>query len=114
MCDFIDSACLMANVFLTCKDRNSFRLREVRRIGDAVEARLKHRNVMVMWTRPSVLAAFHDYSDMFVKHDRQVFRVESSQDLFSSDFIDAEFNFKLPQSVVSEMKDAIQESCAMA
>lgn len=113
MCDFIDSACLMANVFLTCKNRESFRLREVRQIGDAVENHLKNRNVMVMWTRPSVLAAFHDYSDMFVKHDREVYKVESSQDLFSPDFIDAEFNFKLPQPIVSEMRQAIRESCPL-
>ena len=109
MCDFIGSACLMANVFLACKDRESFRLREVRKIGDAVESRLKGHNVMVLWTRPAVLAAFHDYSDMFVKHGREVHRKKSSQELFSEEFIDAEFNYKLPHPVVSGMRQAIQE-----
>lgn len=112
MCDFIDSACLMANVFLTCKDRNSFLLHEVRSIGDAVETRLRSRNVVVMWTQPSVLSAVQDYSDMFVKEHREVRRAESSQDLFSSDFVDAEFNARLPKPIVSEMREAIRESCA--
>ena len=100
----------MANVFLACKDRTSFPLREVRRIGDAVETRLKQHNVLVLWTRPSVLAALHDYSDMFVKHDREVHRAEASRDLFSEDFIDAEFNFQLSGDIVAEMRKAIKDS----
>lgn len=112
MCDFIESACLMANLFVTCKDRKSFRLHDIRTIGDEIEKRLRDRNVMVLWTRPSVLAAMHDYADMFVMRDREVIRTEDSDDMFTDEFVDAEFNFSLPDAVVSDMRRVIQDTCA--
>ncbi len=113
MCDFIESACLMANLFVTCKERKSFRLHDVRTIGDEVEKRLRDQNVMVLWTRPSLLAAMHDYSDMFIMRGREVIRSEASEDLFTDDFVDEEFNSRLPASVVSGMREVIQTTCAV-
>ena len=110
MCDVINSACLMANVFSQHSDSETFELRQFRAISITVQSKLQSLNVMVEWTRPSVMGAFECYSDMFVKKHGSVHRAAGSKELFSDDFVKEEFNAELSEEIVDGMKTAIS-SC---
>ena len=111
MCQMINAACLMANVFDVCTTREVFPLSDMGRIGDRVEGALRNRNVAVDWTRPSVMEAFDLYSDLFVMGNGQVRKSPRFAVFSASRFIADEFNHSLPDDVVQTMRQTIHLTC---
>lgn len=106
MCKYVGAACFIANTFAVTK-RKSFRLNVMHVMSERVEAALERENVIVDWTRQSVLSAFEQHSVMFEKRGDMVCRTESSDKYFDNSFMDSEFNCGLSQSLVKKMQEAI-------
>ena len=107
MCMYVDSACFIANAFAVT-ERKSFSLPEMRVMTSEVQDALQDENVVVDWTRQSVLSAFEYHSSMFVKYQDEVCRAEDADKYFNPDFMKDEFNCGLPESVIARMQKAIR------
>lgn len=107
MCMYLDSACFIANAFAVTK-RKSFSLPEMRIMTSEVQDALQDQNVVVDWTRQSVLSAFEYHSAMFVKERDEVCRADGADEFFTPEFMRNEFNCGLPETVVKRMQTTIQ------
>lgn len=111
MCQLINAACLMANVFEVCQTTEVFELRDIGKIGEQVEGALRGRNVAVDWTRPSVMEAFSLYRDLFEMEDGVVRKSPRFAEYCAAAFITNEFNYDLPNEVVATMRETIEHAC---
>lgn len=114
MCDYVDAACLMANLVSECRDAASFRISDLGRIRLRVEAALQDENAIIEWTRGSLLAAMYDYCDLFEKQDETISISAKARLLLTEDFVNAEFNTSLSPAVTRKMRGAIREACSLA
>lgn len=106
MCEYIGSACLIANAFAS-STKKSFALVELRFMAEKVESALASKNVVIDWTRNSVLSAFECHPAMFMKHQNEVYRSDNSAKYFTDDFMNLEFNCGLNVDVVQLMQKTI-------
>jgi len=109
MCKCIEPALFMASVFVVCPDKRSFELTDMRRIRDDVATALQDENVVIDWTRDSVMAAFYYYRDLFRKADSAVEWVAADRD---EGYVRDELGAGLPGSLVAKLRDAIRDSQA--
>jgi hypothetical protein len=110
MCQLINAACLIANVFEVFPTHNFFQLSDIGRIGDRVEDALRAQNIAVDWTRPSVMEAFSLYSDLFAMGDGKVWKRPQFDEFSAARFVMDEFNYALSQQVVLTMRETIQQA----
>ena len=107
MCKCVDSACFIANTFAVTKSR-SLALIGMRSMVEEVENALQDKNVVIDWTRDSVLSAFEYHSLMFEKHRDKIYRTNDSAKYFQSKFMKQAFNCGLDEELVGTMQKAIR------
>lgn len=96
MCQYLDPACFMANVFASCPDRTKLSFVTLRQVRDHVTRSLASRNVVIEWTRDSVMRALECYPNLFGKEKQTIIwqggdarkAIKQTFDFgFSSDFV---------------------------
>ena len=109
MCKCIEPAFFMANAFVVCPERTSFELTDMRRMRDDVATALKDENVVIDWTRDSVMAALYYYRDLFRKTGTAVEWVPVDRD---ADYVKEELGAGLSGTLMEKVSNAIRDSHA--
>ena len=105
----VDSACLLANAFFVSNCMNEFEMKDLYNVSRKLAKALKSWNVIVDWTRPTLISALEDYGDMFQIQEGRVCRAPESEEWFTEDFIEGEFNYSFSPEVVAKMRTVISE-----
>lgn len=96
MCNYLDPACFMANVF-TASSAENLDFGKLRSLRDRVTAEMADKEVIIDWTRDAVMSVFDFYPELFEKEGRTVHwkgcrakeELKNSFDYgFEDDFID--------------------------
>ncbi len=107
MCKYLDSACFLTNVFAVCESESSMDFAKLREVRDHVTHRLEAQNVVIEWTRTSVMGALESYSNLFdTRGNEVVWRGSKDREDVKRSF-DARFS----ESFVGALRDAILEGC---
>lgn len=94
MCDVIETTCLLANVLKKHDEDVSFEL--LRNISRRIEVQFP--DLVVDMSYFSVASAVENYPQMFCWHRDSVKRAEHSAPFFSEDFVNCQFNSRLPKT----------------
>ena len=108
MCQYLDSACFMANVFAACRDRSSITFTVLRKVRDDVANRLADQNVVIEWTRDSVMGALERYPNLFTSTGPEVTWLKSAEDV---ETVTGSFDAKFSDAFRGELRQAIHEVC---
>lgn len=109
MCQYLDPASFMANVFAACPGQ-SMDLAVLRQVRDHVTETLADRNIVIEWTRDSVPGAMECYPNLFVKRDREVSWMGSND----REYIKRHFDVEFPDDFVDALWTTIQEGCTQS
>ena len=100
MCILIDADCILANLFAA--GRKSISIRDLKQIRWMLEAEFD--NVFIDISMPTIYFAISMYPYMFEweRHDIQPAH-NATSDVFSTDYIDNVFNWRIPEELRSEL-----------
>ncbi len=110
MCQYLDPACFMANVFSVCQDRSTMDFVTLRKVRDHVTHKLEDQNVVIEWTRDAVMGAMESYPNLFEGRENAVaWRGKRDKATVKQNF-DGDFS----DAFVGKLWAAIEEGCASA
>lgn len=111
MCQMIRPACVVANFFASTH-RESVQLRELRRVCESAEKTANDNDCVIDWSRYAVMAISDEYGDLFIIQDGEVRKTKRFQEFVSANFVEDEFNYSIPPSVLDSLK-AEFSACAV-
>jgi hypothetical protein len=106
MCQYLDPACFMANVFAVCSDRKTFSLPMLREMRDYVSDSLAAQNVVIEWTRDAVMGALESYPNVFGYHGQEVEWLAAAD----RNTVRRSFDAGFPDEFVNMLSQTIKES----
>lgn len=109
MCQYLDPACFMANVFAECNTRTTtMTFTALRQVRDQVTVKLSAQNVVIEWTRDAVLSALERYPNLFTSTGPEVTWQKPAEETQSvARCLDARFS----AAFRGELRQAIHEVC---
>ena len=104
MCVLIDADCIMANLF--ADGREFISIRDLKQIRWMLEKEFD--DVFIDISMPAIYFAISMYPDMFKWNDYRIQPVlDSASEVFSTDYINNMFNWRIPDEIRSTLIDKI-------
>ena len=108
MCQYLDPASFMVNVFADCPERDALSLSLLREVRDHVNETLAAHNVVIEWTRDAVMGALENYPDVLAYRGQSVVWKGN----LDRDSVRRCFSSGLEATFISALSKAIQEGPA--
>jgi hypothetical protein len=106
MCQYLDPASFMVNVFAVFPERKTLPLPLLRDVRDHVAKSLSSQNVVIEWTRDAVMGALESYPSVFAYCGQDVVW----QDAADRDAVKKHFDVGFSDAFVETLRQAIQAS----
>jgi len=104
----IRPVCVVANFFASTR-RESVPLRELRRVCESAEKTVNENDCVIDWSRYAVMSISDEYGDLFIIQDGSVRKTRRFQEFVSANFVEDEFNYGIPPSVIASLKAEFSE-----